>query len=999
MVEKTDDLVISISTDLATVKRSLKRLEADISSTTGKVEKQFNALGNGIDKSMSTALQKRIDGMVGIGARGAKEWSGALADQGKELERLRSRYSPLFATINNYKSAVADIKRAHAVGAISANEMASAIQRERQAALASTAAIKGRNAALAATPRGGSAQGFQTANIAAQFQDIVVTSAMGMNPLQIALQQGTQLSSVIATMGNGKSVISGLGAAFKSLISWQSLAVIGFVGASAAAIQYFSSLELGGAKSEATLKKEAELVQAVVSKWGEALPALKAYNDERQRAADAKETAEALDVGRSGQWDELRKQLGDVDTQIGDIVSRISQMGEDASEVIKLQATFSELTKGIDEGKASVDLAKRAHKELAEIVKNNASPELQAYLEIFEKLIPVIDAASRGAQKFDRDAAIALTSRHPSRGTYGDVERSADGAIQGGGFRLPEGGPVPERRPLIELEGLPGEQKKAETAAQRAANAYRDLVKSADDRIAQLQLETELTGEYGVQTDAARFRLELLQEAEDKGRSLSSEQRAEIEKKVELYSKYSQALSQAKLQQDLLDDSAFAGLSKQEQAVKLRLRSYGLDEDLGGNNAAMIRNRFQQEELSDLTQSFLSEFSSGILTGGKSIGESFADAIKNAAANAMQKSLDSLFEQIGGALASALLGGGGKSGGIAAVASSAATTFAAPVGAVTRSALPAVGNIGMYAKAVQAIESGGNYGALGPVTRNGDRAYGAYQVMGNNIGPWSEAALGRRLSASEFLGDRSAQDAIFNHRFGGYADKFGASGAAQAWFGGPGSVGKGGMGADILGTTGNSYVAKFNTQIAKMGETAAGAVNGLGGFNSGLAAITQNMGAAGGLGGSSWLSLITGAGFGGSAQLAASGGIGLFDKGGFTGTGGKYTPAGIVHKGEYVFDAAAVSRIGVPTLERLRGYANGGMVGAPRAPRLNGRGTSANSNVQPGVLQVQISGASGDDHIRTLVKQGVGEGLSQYNENQRRGGFGTMQSRYTSQKG
>ncbi|MDW9467219.1 tail length tape measure protein [Sinorhizobium meliloti] len=1001
MVEKTDDLVISISTDLATVKRSLKRLEADISSTTGKVEKQFNALGNGIDKSMSTALQKRIDGMVGIGTRGAKEWSGALADQGKELERLRSKYSPLFATINNYKAAVADIKRAHSIGAISANEMTAAIQRERQAALASTAAIKGRNAALAATPRFGRAgnNGFETANIAAQFQDIAVTSAMGMNPLQIALQQGTQLSSVLGTMGNGRQVVAGLAAAFTSLISPVSLVTIGLVAGGAAAIQYFSSLELGGAKSEATLKKEAELVQAVVSKWGEALPALKAYNDERQRAADAKETAEALDVGRSGQWDELRKQLGDVDTQIGDIVSRISQMGEDASEVIKLQATFSELTKGIDEGKASVDLAKRAHKELAEIVKNNASPELQAYLEIFEKLIPVIDAASRGAQKFDRDAAIALTSRHPSRGTYGGVERSADGAIQGGGFRLPEGGPVPGRRPLIELEGLPGEQKKAETAAQRAANAYRDLVKSADDRIAQLQLETELTGEYGVQTDAARFRLELLQQAEDKGRSLSAEQRAEIEKKVELYSKYSQALAQAKLHQDLLDDSAFAGLSKQEQAVKLRLRSYGLDEDLGGNNAAMIRNRFQQEELSDLTQSFLSEFSSGILTGGKSIGESFADAVKNAAANAMQKSLDSLFEQIGNALASALLGGGGKSGGIAAVASSAATTFAAPVGAVTRSALPAVGNMGMYAKAIQAIESGGNYGALGPVTRNGDRAYGAYQVMGNNIGPWSEAALGRRLSASEFLGDKSAQDAIFNHRFGGYVGKYGASGAAQAWFGGPGSVGKGGMGADILGTTGNSYVAMFNTQIAKMGETAAGAVTGLGGFNSGLTAITQNMGAAGGLGGPSWLSLITGAGFGGSAQLAASGGIGLFDKGGFTGTGGKYTPAGIVHKGEYVFDAAAVSRIGVPTLERLRGYANGGYVGAPRAPRLNGRGMAANNNAQPGILQVQISGASGDEHIRTLVKQGVGEGLSQYNENQRRGGFGTMQSRYTSQKG
>ncbi|RVJ89845.1 tail length tape measure protein [Sinorhizobium meliloti] len=1012
MVEKTDDLVISISTDLATVKRSLKRLEADISSTTGKVEKQFNALGNGIDKSMSTALQKRIDGMVGIGTRGAKEWSGALADQGKELERLRARYSPLFATINNYKSAVADIKRAHALGAISANEMTAAIQRERQAALASTAAIKGRNAALAAMPagRGGVGAGaFNTSNLAAQGFDIATTAAF-MPWQTVALQQGPQVAQVFNDIrASGQRIGPAVAGAFMQLVNPISLVTIGTIAAGAAAIQYFSSLELGGAKSEETLKKEAELVQAVVAKWGDALPALKAYNDERQRLTDAKDLQAAAEIGADAQWEELRKSLGDVDSEIGDIVTRLSQMGEDTDKITSLQRAFNELTAGIEDGNATSDMAKKVQQELAAVIKDNATPELQKYLEIFDRLVPAIDKAAASASKFKSEAAQAASASRgfrinsPEQDAYFEyLDEQRRKANENPTVINPDGRrvavPIPGTK-LIQLGDEPADTKKAETAAQRAANAYRDLVKSADDRIAQLQLETELTGEYGVQTDAARFRLELLQQAEDKGRSLSAEQRAEIEKKVELYSKYSKALSEAKLQQDLLDDTAFAGLSKQEQAVKLRLRSYGLDEDLGGNNAAMIRNRFQQEELSDLTQSFLSEFSSGILTGGKSIGESFADAVKNAAANAMQKSLDSLFEQIGGALAAALLGGSGKSGGIAAAASSATSTFGAPVGAVTRSALPAVGNIGMYAKAIQAIESSGNYGALGPVTRNGDRAYGAYQVMGNNIGPWSEAALGRRLSASEFLGDKSAQDAIFNHRFGGYVGKFGASGAAQAWFGGPGSVGKGGMDADILGTTGNSYVAKFNTQIAKMGETAAGAVNGLGGFNSGLAAITQNMGAAGGLGGSSWLSLITGAGFGGSAQLAASGGIGLFDKGGFTGTGGKYTPAGIVHKGEYVFDAAAVSRIGVPTLERLRGYASGGYVGAPRAPRLNGRGMAANNNAQPGILQVQISGASGDEHIRTLVKQGVGEGLSQYNENQRRGGFGTMQSRYTSQKG
>lgn len=1001
MVEKTDDLVISISTDLATVKRSLKRLEADISSTTGKVEKQFNDLGRGIDNSMSSALQKRIDGMVGIGTRGAKEWSGALADQGKELERLRARYSPLFATINNYKSAVADIKRAHALGAISANEMTAAIQRERQAALASTAAIKGRNAALAASPSGGrggmGAGAFNTSNLAAQGFDIATTAAF-MPWQTVALQQGPQVAQVFNDIrASGQRIGPAVAGAFMQLVNPISLVTIGTIAAGAAAIQYFSSLELGGAKSEETLKKEAELVQAVVAKWGDALPALKAYNDELQRLTDAKDLQAAAEIGADAQWEELRKSLGDVDSEIGDIVTRLSQMGEDTDKITSLQRAFNELTAGIEDGNATSDMAKKVQQELAAVIKDNATPELHRYLEIFDRLVPAIDKAAASASKFKSEAAQAASASRgfrinsPEQDAYfeylDEQHRKANEnptVINPDGRRVAV--PIPGTKP-IQLGDEP--DKNAETVAQRAANAYRDLIKSADDRIAQLQLETELTGDYGVQTDAARFRLELLQQAEDKGRSLSAEQRAEIEKKVELYSKYSQALSQAKLQQDLLDDSAFAGLSKQEQAVKLRLRSYGLDEDLGGNNAAMIRNRFQQEELSDLTQSFLSEFSSGILTGGKSIGESFADAVKNAAANAMQKSLDSLFEQIGGALAVALLGGGGKSGGIAAVASSAATTFAAPVGAVTRSALPAVGNIGMYAKAIQAIESGGNYGALGPVTRNGDRAYGAYQVMGNNIGPWSEAALGRRLSASEFLGDRSAQDAIFSHRFGGYAQKYGASGAAQAWFGGPGSVGKGGAGADILGTTGNSYVAKFNTQIAKMGETAAGAVNGLGGFNSGLAAITQNMGAAGGLGGLAggfnWSSLF-------SPSFKPTTTLGNFLHGipGFA-AGTNFAPGGLAIVGEKGPELVNLPRgASVTPNHRLN---------APRAPRLNGRGMAANNNAQPGILQVHVSGASGDEHIRTLVKQGVGEGLSQYNENQRRGGFGTMQSRYTSQKG
>jgi hypothetical protein len=55
-----------------------------------------------------------------------------------------------------------------------------------------------------------------------------------------------------------------------------------------------------------------------------------------------------------------------------------------------------------------------------------------------------------------------------------------------------------------------------------------------------------------------------------------------------------------------------------------------------------------------------------------------------------------------------------------------------------------------------------------------------------------------------------------------------------------------------------------------------------------------------------------------------------FAKGGFTGEGGKYEPAGIVHAGEFVMPQEAVKALGVPFLEGLKnglpGYANGGFV-------------------------------------------------------------------------
>ncbi len=85
--------------------------------------------------------------------------------------------------------------------------------------------------------------------------------------------------------------------------------------------------------------------------------------------------------------------------------------------------------------------------------------------------------------------------------------------------------------------------------------------------------------------------------------------------------------------------------------------------------------------------------------------------------------------------------------------------------------------------------------------------------------------------------------------------------------------------------------------------------------------------------------------FGGGASRYAGLSGGLFSEGGFTGPGGKYQPAGIVHKGEVVWSQADVARAGgVGAVEALRkGYANGGPVGisVPSVPSL--RSMSAQS--------------------------------------------------------
>lgn len=157
----------------------------------------------------------------------------------------------------------------------------------------------------------------------------------------------------------------------------------------------------------------------------------------------------------------------------------------------------------------------------------------------------------------------------------------------------------------------------------------------------------------------------------------------------------------------------------------------------------------------------------------------------------------------------------------------------APSASPMPSAAPAAvsGDMAPYANSIASIESAHEknpYQALGPVVKSGDRAYGKYQVMGTNVGPWTKEILGQPMTPEEFLANPDAQEKVFAGKFGQYLEKTGnPKDAASMWFTGTTAD----KGADRqarnpdgspLGIKGSEYVEKFSAGLGQPSQAAGG---------------------------------------------------------------------------------------------------------------------------------------------------------------------------------
>jgi hypothetical protein len=568
-----------------------------------------------------------------------------------------------------------------------------------------------------------------------------------------------------------------------------------------------------------------------------------------------------------------------------------------------------------------------------------------------------------------------------------------DGSLIVAGGGKDNGIPIPQFR---RIDDMPGD-----------VEFYQDLERATQGRIRDLQAEQQALGLTGAAAEAFRFEQEALNAALAKNIELTPDQIDGIRKLAQAYGQAADAAARMKLGQDLAFEFDQFGRSPLDQQIASRLRGTGLG--LDSPQADQMRQLDRMERVYQLGMDFWDEFESGIRNGediGEALGKAILQGLMDVLSDLGRQSMDMLLRTL---IGSFMQGGGAATGGgawasfgsiIGAIGSaandngassgsSAGASLAGSVGAYTTAISSAASTVSTsmaaYRNAIASIESAGSggYSAIGPTHSTLGRALGRYQIMEANVPSWSKAALGYSMTGDEFLANPSAQDAIFDYKFGQYVDKYGAEGAAQAWFGGEGSVGKLGR-QDVLGTSVGEYSDKFNAALDKSSESVDSMTTqaqeaskslgdlgkGVSDMGSGLSQFASQLSqAASGIGGGgggimsifgSLLGMRAGI-FGGSG----AGGIGAAMWGGsrisgFAG-GTESAPAGWAWVGEEG-----------PELMRLR---------AGDVIRSHQRSTQmASATSAPGTMNItiKVDGARGNAEIQDAARRGAQAAINEY---------------------
>lgn len=526
----------------------------------------------------------------------------------------------------------------------------------------------------------------QTGNLAAQFNDIGVQLAGGQNPFLIAIQQGSQINQVLGQAG-AKGAVSALGGALVSLLNPVSLATIALIGLGGTAIQYFTSMLSEGDDANKKLEDHAGLIKRVADRWGEAVPGLKAYADELERAKEIADLRAAGDVKIKEDIQSINNAFDEFIAANSDAVDAIERSNNVAGAASTTLTEFADqwerLSPKVRDGTATQEDFSSATKALRLAVADSGG-DLDEFGTQFETIAGRIGNALLVLQSFqDRMKAALVTGIQ----VQADIQRMTTGQINNPNlpdpnFRLPDEGPTPTRRPLIELEG----NERTASAAKKQSDAFASATQSLRERTEALQAQYEaqsklnpLVNDYGYAVEYAKARQDLLTAAQKAGKEVTPQLAAEVDKIAGAYARTTAELAK------LADEN-----KKAAEAVQFQ-------KDLVNGALSDMRTALEDGKLS-----------------WKDLGNVAVNVLNKIADKLQQMLVDQLFAKGFGGLFGSLLGIGGAVGGVAGSSGAAAVASAAsvsPSATMRAMKLPSAGQIAK-AQAVDVVVSVDDEGSL-----------------------------------------------------------------------------------------------------------------------------------------------------------------------------------------------------------------------------------------------------------------------------------------------
>lgn len=269
--------------------------------------------------------------------------------------------------------------------------------------------------------------------------------------------------------------------------------------AAGAVLSYFSSYDRAE-DSNAVLEEQIRLIQKVADTWGDAIPALRDYADELERA---KSLADLQTGGRltvEAQYDKVREDLESFNDEYGRTIDLLNSTDGTDEGVMRLSVAYEDLQEKIKNGTATVEDFQKVQQAATEVAATKGFEDITGFASAFDsltgKVMQSLGAIQQLQTALNGQARMLDPRTWRSTGMEG---QDADGPTQGDGFMLPEIGPTPTWRGTPELSGFPGDDKR-DRASANAAKKYERERQSVADLIKELEEELSLVG----QTETAK---------------------------------------------------------------------------------------------------------------------------------------------------------------------------------------------------------------------------------------------------------------------------------------------------------------------------------------------------------------------------------------------------------------------------------------------------------------------------------------------------------------